>query len=197
MRLFQQGFTLIELLVALFIFAILAMITAGILHSVLQTQERLQITDKALTQIQLTDSILRHDMTEIINQPLVNHLGATEPAVIGLYHECSFNFQAFNTNQNMNHLPLIQRAIIKQIGNRVVEVIDIGKKNKLKRELLTNVQSISFGYMDNTLGFRQNWFDTTNLPKAIQIQVTLQNQNTLTWLIALPTSQILQINTNE
>lgn len=78
------GFTLIELLVALFVFAILAAASAGILGYSLQSQEALEEASDRYDHLQLTRALLKADLGQLVRRPTRNAFGdAVDGVFIG------------------------------------------------------------------------------------------------------------------
>lgn len=75
-----RGFTLIEILVALMIFAIMGVLAAMSLHSIIRTHMQLKKTDHQLLQLQVTMTLLRRDIAEVINRSARDASGNSESA---------------------------------------------------------------------------------------------------------------------
>lgn len=64
-----NGFTLIEILVALMIFAIIGVLAARSLQSIIHVHTALKKDNRALMQVMVTMTLLRRDMSEMIDRP--------------------------------------------------------------------------------------------------------------------------------
>lgn len=78
----RNGFTLIEILIALIIFAIVGVMAAMSLHTMIRANNALKLADRKLRQLQMTMTLLRRDFSQIINRPVIDIDGSQVPAVL-------------------------------------------------------------------------------------------------------------------
>src|SRR3990167_4596785 len=82
MRHNSRGFTLIEILVALMIFAIMGVLAAMSLQSMIRTHSVLKKADASLMQLQITMTLMRRDLIQAIDRSIVNSDGRMEAAFV-------------------------------------------------------------------------------------------------------------------
>jgi len=79
----SRGFTLLEILVAIAIFSIMAVFSYQTLQQVLSTNQHLQKQADDLAQLQFLFGRFLEDVAQLVNRPIRDEFGATEPALIG------------------------------------------------------------------------------------------------------------------
>ena len=67
----QRGFTLLELMVAISITAVIGLISATILSSMIDNNSQVQTQQKALAQLERTLQILRDDLEQMVMRPVI------------------------------------------------------------------------------------------------------------------------------
>src|SRR3989338_4904860 len=65
----NRGFTLIEIIVALFIFAIVGVLAAMSLNTMIRAHKRLDVADSHLLQLEISMTMMRRDIAQIIDRP--------------------------------------------------------------------------------------------------------------------------------
>lgn len=201
----EQGFTLIEILLALFIFAIIALITTATLHSVIATNERLTRHYDRLQELQFTSMVMENDISQIINRSIITNTGNIAPALIGEYTKVEFTragiVNPFQQQQQSNMQRVAYYLNNQQLIRATWSNLDQLPSDKVNEKiLLTHVTRIEFGYVGSTNGFAQNWFLINNtkiymaMPRAIQVKITLSDLGEFTLLIPLPNATNLQMN---
>ncbi len=71
----SRGFTLVEVLVAMSVFALVALIAAGVASAALETRNTLDATDGRLRQVQLARALLKADIGQVVWRPTRNAFG--------------------------------------------------------------------------------------------------------------------------
>lgn len=190
----QSAFTLIEILIALFIFAIIAVITASVLHTVYDARQNLKVKETQLTALQITTALLQHDMRQIINRPSIANNGSKQAAVVGLFNEvdfscaCNSGLDAINQQSDLQRIKYyVQNGDFIRQSYASVDQNDTNASSK--KVLLTHVTQFEVNYLDSNNLFAQTWFMENNnnqLPKAIYFKITLQKLGQFNLLLPLP-----------
>jgi general secretion pathway protein J len=200
-----QGFTLIEILLALFIFAIIALITTATLHSVIATNERLNQHYDRLQELQFTSMVMENDISQITNRSIITNTGNVAPALIGEYTKVEFTraglVNPFQDQQQSNMQRVAYYVNNQQLIRATWSHLDQLPADKPNEKiLLTHVAQIEFGYLGNSNGFAQSWLLSDNMkafmtmPRAIQVKITLRDLGQFTLLIPLPNATNLQVS---
>src|SRR3989338_8818252 len=119
--LLRKGFTLIEILVALFIFALLAIIVAVGMHSILQTRTRIEKIDQNLQNVQMALSLMQRDFAQIIDRPVSDGYGDVQEAlVVPSIYEIAFTCAGYlNPLAAENRSELLRVSYLVQ-GNQLI-----------------------------------------------------------------------------
>ena len=107
----SKGFTLIEILIALLIFAIIGVIAAMSLQSILKAQRKLKIADHALLQLQISMTLVRRDLMQVIDRKIRDDNGDLAPAFVA-----SSEGIIFTRTGLMNPLNLYRQSNMQRVG---------------------------------------------------------------------------------
>jgi general secretion pathway protein J len=204
LRTANTGFTLIEIMLALFIFAIVALIATSALHNILSSRQQLALHSARLNQLQIAVSLLQQDLSQFINRPIYDNIGTTEPALIGQFQRIDFTRGGFINPLHSEERSNLQRVAYYVKDNNLIRVswlhIDQTAQDSPKDKIiLTQVSNIEFGYLDNSNGFRQNWFMSANNskqdkpPRAIEVTITLQKEGKIVLLILITAGESFRV----
>lgn len=106
-----NGFTLIEILVALFVFAIMGVLAAMSLHSMMRVHHHLKKVDQQITALQMTMTLLRRDMTNVIDRTSQNSGGEVNPPFFASDREMMFTRTGLS-----NPLNMAQQSNMERVG---------------------------------------------------------------------------------
>ena len=197
------GFTLIEILVALLIFAIVGVIAAMSLQSMIRVHKQLKKSDASLMQLQITMTLLRRDMMEIIERPVRNSAGGTDPAFAAL----SSNEIIFTRAGLINPFGLSQQSNMQRVGyvlqgDKLIrltwDVLDQPAKAKPEKQvLLNNIASLQWQFVTDNNQTSSSWPPTVSaknqqqesnslLPKAVLMVMHLKNQGVIQGVFPIP-----------
>ncbi|AWN74491.1 GspJ family T2SS minor pseudopilin variant LspJ [Legionella anisa] len=194
-----KGFTLIEILIALTIFAILATITSSVLYNAFTTRARVNEQSERLNELQLAISLIQQDTRQTVERPIRSNEMQLLPAFIG-----QKNYVEFTRDGNINPGSIEKRSTLKRVAyvcqqgaliRRTWSSLDIiNQKSYEDKLLLSRLSNCHFGYLNQNLQILPEWREqavTLNqrkepFPKAIQFNMTLQDQGEMNLLFILP-----------
>ncbi|MCX7125332.1 MAG: type II secretion system minor pseudopilin GspJ [Gammaproteobacteria bacterium] len=149
-----SGFTLIEILIALMIFAIMGVLAAMSLHSIINTHEKLKKSDAEIMQLQMAITLMRRDIMQVIDRKIQVSGGTEEPAFMTSMGGIAFTraglFNPLNISQQSN----MQRVGYALQGGNLVrltwDVLDQAPKSTSEAQiLLKGVRSIEWQFIDS------------------------------------------------
>lgn len=187
----HKGFTLIEILVALFIFAIMGILAAMSLHSMIRVHRHLEKTNREVTALQITMALLRRDSENIIDRPIRDAHDSLEPALIASQNGIIFTrtglFNPFYPENQSNMQRIGYLLQNHDLVRNTWAVLDRTANTKLTTQiLLRHVQSVQWQFMSHHGNFFSSWppSETTTqhhpaLPKAILVVIHLQHDGVI------------------
>lgn len=197
----SRGFTLIEILVALMIFAIMGVLAAMSLHTIIRTHAQLKKSDHALLQLQITMTLLRRDISEVINRKVRDSNDDQEPAFLAkggssIVFTRTGLFNPFNTSQQSN----MQRVGYELRGNNLVrltwDVLDQPPKAEPESQiLLSNVKSMRWQFIAENGRKSQSWPPATGtnmqrenspLPKVVLLVMHIKHEGIIQGVFPIP-----------
>lgn len=191
---FSKGFTLIEILVALMIFAIMGVLAAMSLHSILRTHEALKKSDHELLQLQVTMTLLRRDLMQAVDR---------KPGFIGSSDDITFTRTGLANPFNINRQSNMQQIGYALLGNKLVRLTwdALNQPSSIKPEaqvLLQNVQSLTWQFVADNGSKSSNWplpsVPTTSpvtitpspLPVAVLMVMHIKNEGVIDGVFPIP-----------
>lgn len=187
----QLGFTLLEILIALFIFAILGVIAAIGLHSVLKTHDIISERDKKIERLEVAVTLMRRDFLQIVDRPIIDGKGNTLPPVMSFgSSKIALTHAGFSNPFSMNNRSHMQRVQYYLDKNQLIRitwpVLDRLPTTKPVRQVLLNhVDAFSIKYIDDLLRTHNTWplstgsniqlMNRSDLPKAIIVNMQLKD----------------------
>jgi general secretion pathway protein J len=190
-----SGFTLLEILVALFVFAILSLILASSLRSVITAQSVTEKNAERLREMQLAILVISRDVEQAVDRSVKIAAGREEKALVGTPQGFSFTHMGIaNPTGNLKRSTL-QRTRYAYHDNKlwrmVWPVLDQAPETIAhSRQLLANVTYAQFQYLDKEKHFQSNWpvegGDPRLLPLAIKVTLVISGWGKITQLYVLP-----------
>ena len=190
----ESGFTLIEVIVALFIFAILGVIAAMGLRSVISTQRQIKKTDSQLQELQIAVTLMRRDIAQFVDRRVASTSGELLDSLL-ITNTSDFEL---TTGGYANPLAAVKRGTLQRVAYQFKDhelirltwpVLDRAPHSApLRRVLLTNVTQMSLSFIDDKGGVVNVWspnadqkgkIQSGTLPRAIIVTLTLAHQGTL------------------
>lgn len=196
-----QGFTLIEILIALMIFAIMGVLAAMSLHSIIRVHEQLKKSDRALLQLQITMTLLRRDISEVTDRKIRNAEDDLEPAFLASGgSNIVFTRTGLSNPLNNSRQSNMQRIGYSLEGNKLVrltwDALDQPPKAMPESQtLLTNVESIEWQFIADNGKKSQSWPPATGtnmqrenspLPKVVLLVMHIKNQGVIQGVFPIP-----------
>jgi len=219
---FRNGFTLIELLVALFITALLFAMGYGSLTQALNSRKEVEEQGARLSAVQQTVRVLEQDIELMQPRPARDALGNgyQQPLVAGQNANTDTSSDAASdasSDSSSTSLPLLTltrgswanpAGLPRSELERVMYLVRDGKlirqnlpvmdttaaSTVVERELLDQVVSVSFRYMDESMTWSTQW-PTPSMqitagpsalrarPVAVEVTITLKDLGVLTRII--------------
>ncbi len=172
----QQGFTLLEILIALAIFAVMSMMAYAGLAAVLDARASTVPRAQQLAQLQTTLYLLNEDLSQVINRPIRDQMGSSEPAFsIGRGNEIfvfTRTVPSWSTNSSENNLLRVSYSLEKEaLYRRVWTIPDRTQQTEYRRRKLLVTQGVTIkGFNPKT----KSWGDIVGeIPLALDISFKL------------------------
>ena len=172
----QQGFTLLEILIALAIFAVMSMMAYAGLAAVLDARASTVPRAQQLAQLQTTLYLLNEDLSQVINRPIRDQLGSSEPAFsIGRGNEILIftrTVPSWSTNSSENNLLRVSYSLEKEaLYRRVWTIPDRTQQTEYRRRKLLVTQGVTIkGFSAKT----KTWGEIVGeIPLALDISFKL------------------------
>ena len=172
----QQGFTLLEILIALAIFAVMSMMAYAGLAAVLDARASTVPRAQQLAQLQTTLYLLNEDLSQVINRPIRDQLGSSEPAFsIGRGNEILIftrTVPSWSTNSSENNLLRVSYSLEKEaLYRRVWTIPDRTQQTEYRRRKLLVTQGVTIkGFSAKT----KTWGEVVGeIPQALDISFKL------------------------
>ena len=172
----QQGFTLLEILIALAIFAVMSMMAYAGLAAVLDARASTVPRAQQLAQLQTTLYLLNEDLSQVINRPIRDQLGSSEPAFsIGRGNEIlvfTRTVPSWSTNSSENNLLRVSYSLEKEaLYRRVWTIPDRTQQTEYRRRKLLVTQGVTIkGFSAKT----KTWGEIVGeIPLALDISFKL------------------------
>ncbi|MDX1900700.1 MAG: type II secretion system minor pseudopilin GspJ [Gammaproteobacteria bacterium] len=190
----HNGFTLIEILIALFIFSIIAMIVTGGLHSVLETQKRIEKKAAQLAEIQFALLLFSRDIEQTVDRPVISKTSDLT-GFVGTTTSVDFTHAGLANPDNQLRRPTLQRTEYTFTDHQFIRTTwplpdQTAQSTPQQRLLLKDVEDVTFSWLDQQNHFHNSWPVTNqpdgHLPRAVRISLTLNNWGKITQLYIIP-----------
>lgn len=189
----SRGFTLLEILVAIAIFSIMAVFAYSTLQQVLSTNQHLQKQADELAQLQFVLGRFLEDVAQLIQRPIRDEFGATEPALIGSSQRLKLTHSGWENplESKRSNLQRVEWILEGQtLYRQYWTVLDRIRFNQpIKTALLKNIESFELRYLDNNNVWQSEFPTkpssqiTQTTIKAVEIIFSLKNWGKLHRLV--------------
>lgn len=180
-----RGFTLIEVLIALMIFSILSVITSTVLYTVFDARDRTNQHADRLAALQLALTIIERDIKQAVTRPITLDLTQAMPPLQG-----SSTRLEFTRTGVVNPLSLEKRSGMRRIAYFIQNGALVRRSwQRLDRRpsapyedkvILRQIERMQFAYLNDKGSMVSTWDppmnrkEPANLPKAVQLRMTLE-----------------------
>ena len=202
----QRGFTLIEILIALVIFAIAGIMAAMSLHTMIRAHTKLKKTDHALTQLEMTMTLMRRDFSQVINRPVTDSNGVQQPAFLApgvgeieLTRTGVMNPLQVSRQSNMQRVGyVLENGALKRL---TWGALDEPPQMRAEREvLLDDVDSLQWQFVESN-GKTTSVCPSTDvltqlvapLPIAVLVVMQLKNSGVVQGVFPIPAQGIVNV----
>lgn len=202
MRHNSRGFTLIEILVALVIFAIMGVLAAMSLQSMIRTHSMLKKADASLTQLQMAMTLMRRDIIQVIDRPIINSDGAVETAFVARGgNQIVLTRTGLQNPLNISAQSNMQRVGYALEGDKLIrltwDALDQPPRAQPEKQILLNhVQSLQWQFLTDKNQLVSSWppaqgsnltmENQSSLPKAVFMVMQIENQGVLQGIFPIP-----------
>jgi|GEM_PF-4743244 len=199
-----RGYTLIEILVALFIFAIVAALSATALRQALSVKTRMRVHAGELSKLQASIQILLRDGFSIIHRPSQSK---TDPSLMGAEDNVTFIRYHRRIYDSADPRSQLQRAGYSLDDHKIYRIaypyVDAKDEMNFRRQVLfDHVDKMTISYYSKERGWVSRWpleeeqttnnekEETEKLPCAMQMTIFFKDEpSPLTILIPLIAEQ--------
>ncbi len=193
----HTGFTLLEILIALVIFAILGVLTAMSLHRTIKANKALNRQDKRVAQLQLAMTLMRRDLLQAIDRPIINASGGKSATFVGSGSSLQFTRAGLLNPFGVSRRTDMQR-VSYQLSDSKLErltwtVLDQSPKSQpLVQTLLSGVSSLTWSFVQANNKTANSWpagsidGKPVPLPKAVLLKMQVKGEGEIDGVFPVP-----------
>jgi general secretion pathway protein J len=202
----EQGYTLIEILIALAVFAILATITASSMYYAFNTRARVTEQADRLNALQLALILIQRDTEQIVIRNVRGNDMQIFPAFEGKPQYLELTRAGFANPNSDEKRSILKRVAILCQNNKLVRrtwasLDTADRKTYRDRILIANLGNCKFTYLNQNLQILNEWRANAvqqdqraePLPKAIQMNLTLNHWGNINYLFVIPEALYAEI----
>ena len=180
----QQGFTLLEILIALAIFSIMSMMAYTGLAAVLDARASTVPRAEQLAQLQATLYLLNEDLSQIINRPIRDEFGTTEPAFsVGRGNEIlvfTRTVPSWSNNADSNSLLRVSYRLENDaLYRRVWSIPDRTQQTEYRSRKLITTHGVTVTKFNVETQAWEPLIGGIDIPKALDISIKLEGLGTI------------------
>lgn len=197
----KKGFTLIEILIALMVFSILATLTSSSLFHAFNTRTIVNAQTERLSTLQLALSIIEQDIAQLVPRAIRGNEMRLFPIMVGQSEYLEFTRQGFVNPNSIEKRSTLKRVALACLNGTLVhrrwKALDPKNRNDYSDKILIgNIKDCHFNYINSSLQTLSEWREQAAnlqqaqpaeiLPKAIQINLTLNDWGKINLLYIVP-----------
>lgn len=193
----SPGFTLIELLIAMAVFAVMSVMAYGGLRTLLHTRQHTDEMSQQLSQLQSAFLLIQQDMGQIVPRSVRDEYGDVEPALTTMG---AASYPIIFTRGGQRSRFQKRRSALQRIAYQVEDgilyrlswpVLDgAGDDTARRMPLLQGVEEMNFQFLGEAWDASWPPYSSQSnddiLPKAVEMQLTLEHWGSVRRLFALP-----------
>lgn len=183
----HKGFTLIEIIIALFIFAILSVIVAVGMNTVLRARSHVKKMDEKMQQMVVAFTLMQRDITQMIDRPVSDNMGTTKPALIDHSDGIEFTRAGYLNPLSAEKRSNMMRVGYQFSGGKLLRItwpsLDLAPNvQPEKQTLLTGIKRVTWKFIDDNGNLVNNWIWSQSgsgrdknqvMPRAVIVKLTL------------------------
>ena len=195
----QRGFTLIEVLVALSVFGVMSLLAYMSLGQTLSNADMLSERMNRLQAVQKTMSYLSNELLQTVPRSIRTDLGDVPTAALQSSFAAEFALQL--THGGWPNSASLPRSTMQRTAYRIEDgellrfhwnVLDRTVNNvPITTVMLENVSSLTFRFLQSNGDWSDQWppistqtsATTSNLPRAVEILLTLEDEGDISRVI--------------
>lgn len=188
-----KGFTLIEILVALAVFAVMSLIAYRGVSETLLVKQRLDVENRKWRDLTLILGRFDEDVSQIVNRNWRDRGGVGQPSVRGgpeLVQEFDANLEMIRFDPSAGLVHVGYRVKSGKLEMLLWDVIDQAPRTEpAVHTLLDQVKALQVRFLDPSGQWHPRWPQAAfanNLPRGVELKLTLASGETITRLLALP-----------
>ena len=200
-----RGFTLLELLIAVAIFALIGAMAYSGLQQVLNQQARTREASQRLSDLQKAYRIMQRDLEQLVERKIRNEFGDTVEALVG---GSGFDGVAFSRAGRANPAGFV-RSNLQRVAyvpdqetllRRTWRVLDRAQDTQPDEQVLVEgLRRFSMRFLNDGNEWQDRWppqaqgggIASAGLPRAVEVQLELDDLGTINWLFALPANVVV------
>lgn len=192
MRRDNKGFTLIEVMIALMIFAVISVLAAAGLKTLLRTHEAIRAESNQLEELQIASVMIERNLSQSIDRSILDEQNSTQFSFLGAPTYLEFTHGGLiNPDGALLRSTLQRTAYLLKQGNLVQRnwpVLDrTAKTVPTDRILIKNLTNLQFQYMDAKNKYFDTWPQQTQaFPRAVVMTIALRNWGTMKRVFIIP-----------
>ena len=203
----SKAFTLIEIIIALAIFAILGIMMAVMMKNTIYVNRKADQANQTIQQIEIAQTLLRRDFSQIVDRSVTDASGGTLAALTLADNSVSLTRGGLINPFNMSNRSDLQRVDYSYEHGHLYRyawpILDRAATSTkpIRMDLLSHVSYFKVQVYDASNHLQVDWPVTVNtslpssttsdLPKAVNITITLEGQGTINDIIVIPSRGML------
>lgn len=182
-----EGFTLVEIMVAISVFAIISVASYASINGVLNARDVIEEKQARLLSLQRVHSLLKNDFRYAVKRAIRDEFGDLQnPMLI----ENGDNLLSLTTlypdQNNQGKLSRVEWTLQDNIlwRNEYLVLDRSVEAKKNARSVMENIEEVTiyhYVFEDDRVQRKTNWDDEDSLPLAIEIEVSLQDNQLYRW----------------